>query len=121
MVARVPALQGALPERRRREHCQRHHAPPRPHRALPRGPGWSEVVSRPVVGFAGLTHLGLVSAAVTASKGFRAVAFDPDGARVKESAAGRLPVVEPGLGELLRAARSQVVFTERAADGRRRQ
>ena len=72
-------------------------------------------MSRPVVGFAGLTHLGLVSAAVTASKGFRAVAFDPDGARVKESAAGRLPVVEPALGELLRAGGSQVVFTERAS------
>jgi UDPglucose 6-dehydrogenase len=69
-------------------------------------------VSRPVVGFAGLTHLGLVSTAVTASKGFRVIAFDPDAARVRESAAVRLPVDEPRLEELLRDSRSRVVFAE---------
>jgi UDPglucose 6-dehydrogenase len=72
-------------------------------------------VSRPLIGFAGLTHLGLVSAGVAASKGFRIIAFDPDGARVTESAAVRLPVMEPGLEELLRDSASCIVFTERAA------
>jgi len=54
-------------------------------------------MSAPVVGFAGLTHLGLVSALALASKGFRVVGYDSDAARVRDIAAGRLPVVEPGL------------------------
>ncbi|MBV8535349.1 MAG: UDP-glucose/GDP-mannose dehydrogenase family protein [Alphaproteobacteria bacterium] len=56
----------------------------------------------PTVGFAGLTHLGLVSAIGTASKGFSVVGYDPDRKRVDDIRAGRLPVVEPGLDELLR-------------------
>jgi UDPglucose 6-dehydrogenase len=72
-------------------------------------------VSRPVVGFAGLSHLGLVSTAVTASKAFRVVAFDPDAARVKDSAALRLSVFEPRLEEFLRDSESQISFAEHAS------
>lgn len=72
-------------------------------------------MSRPVVGFAGLTHLGLVSTAAVASLGFRVIAFDPDAGRVSAGAAARLPVMEPGLEELLRGSGPRVVFTERAA------
>lgn len=72
-------------------------------------------MSRPVVGFAGLSHLGLVSTAVTASKAFRVVAFDPDAARVKESAAFRLSLLEPRLEEFLRDSRSQISFAEHAS------
>jgi len=50
-------------------------------------------MSAPVIGFAGLTHLGLVSALAVASKGFRVVGYDSDAARVRDIAAGRLPVV----------------------------
>ena len=35
-------------------------------------------VMKPVIGFAGMTHLGLVSASAAAGKGFRTVGFDPD-------------------------------------------
>ena len=31
-----------------------------------------------VVGFAGMTHLGIVSSASVAAKGFRTVCYDPD-------------------------------------------
>lgn len=54
----------------------------------------------PVIGFAGLTHLGLVSGVGTASKGFTVVGYDPDEARVANIVAGRLPVTEPELDEL---------------------
>ena len=33
---------------------------------------------KPVIGFAGMTHLGLVSASAAAGQGFRTVAFDAD-------------------------------------------
>jgi UDPglucose 6-dehydrogenase len=69
-----------------------------------------------VIGFAGLTHLGLVSAIVIAAKGFRVVGYDADAARVREIAAGRLPVVEPGLDELARSATARLSFSSRADD-----
>ncbi len=55
----------------------------------------------PVVGFAGLTHLGVNSAAAAAAKGFQVIGFHPDPARVHALAAGRSPYIEPGLEALL--------------------
>src|SRR5262249_57834137 len=45
-------------------------------------------MSGPVIGFAGLTHLGLVSALAVASKGFRVVGYDTDAARRRDVRAG---------------------------------
>ena len=73
-------------------------------------------MSKPTIGFAGLTHLGLVSAVAVASKGFAVVGFDADAARVKDIAAGRLPVVEPGLDELFQKSSGTMKFTSDAAD-----
>src|SRR3989475_6153876 len=73
-------------------------------------------MSAPVVGFAGLTHLGLVSALALASKGFRVVGYDSDAARVRDIAAGRLPVVEPGLDELARGCAQRISFSSRVKD-----
>ncbi len=64
---------------------------------------------KPVIGFAGLTHLGLISAVAAAAKGFRVIAFDADAALVEDLKAGRLPLSEPGLPELLGA--NTLVFT----------
>ena len=73
-------------------------------------------MSVPVVGFAGLTHLGLVSALALAAKGFRVVGYDGDAARVRDIAAGRLPVVEPGLDELARACAQRISFSSQVKD-----
>jgi len=73
-------------------------------------------MSAPVVGFAGLTHLGLVSALAVASKGFRVVGYDADAARVRDIAAGRLPVVEPGLDELARGCAQRISFSSQVKD-----
>lgn len=62
------------------------------------------------VGFAGLSHLGLVSAAALASRDVHVIAFDPDIATVAAISRGDLPVVEPQLAELL-AAPARPVFT----------
>jgi UDPglucose 6-dehydrogenase len=73
-------------------------------------------VSRPpIVGFCGLTHLGLVSAAATAAKGFRTIGFDGDADRVAAVAAGRLGIVEPGLDDLVREHRQSLDFSSDAA------
>ena len=73
-------------------------------------------MTAPVIGFAGLTHLGLVSAIAVAAKGFRVIGYDADAARVCDIAARRLPLVEPGLDELARACAMQLSFTNRADD-----
>lgn len=56
-------------------------------------------MTKPVIGFAGLTHLGLCSAAAAAAHGFDVVGFHDDGPLVDDVAGGRLPVSEPGLEE----------------------
>src|SRR5436190_11012188 len=73
-------------------------------------------MSAPVIGFAGLTHLGLVSALAVAAKGFRVVGYDADATRVSRITAGRLPVVEPGLDEVARACAERTSFTSRVDD-----
>lgn len=68
------------------------------------------------IGFAGLTHLGLVSAVAAAAKGFPVVAFDPDPATVAALAAGVLPVTEPGLPALFDQTRPRLRLTADPAD-----
>jgi UDPglucose 6-dehydrogenase len=64
-----------------------------------------------MIGFAGLSHLGIVSSIATASKGFAVVGYDPDAALCQDLERGRLPVREPDLPELLAAGRDRIGFT----------
>ncbi len=73
-------------------------------------------MSRPTIAFAGMTHLGLLSAAAAAERGFPVVAFDPDPARVQPLRRGEAPVVEPGLPELLAKNRKRLSFTSATVD-----
>jgi UDPglucose 6-dehydrogenase len=64
-----------------------------------------------VVGFAGMTHLGLVSAAATAARGFAVIAYDANAELIGALSSFRLPVVEPGLDELLADNARRLTFT----------
>jgi UDPglucose 6-dehydrogenase len=64
-----------------------------------------------MIGFAGLSHLGLVSAVATASRGFTVVGYDPDAALCDDLARGRLLVFEPGLSGLMDESRERLRFT----------
>ena len=68
------------------------------------------------VGFAGMTHLGLVSATGTCSKGFKTVCYDTDDALVGELGQGKLPVLEPGLDDMLAQNGERQVFTSDPAE-----
>lgn len=70
---------------------------------------------RPTIGYAGMTHLGLCSSIAAASKGFATLGFDADAVLVGRLDAGQLPVVEPGLDDLLRDNRSRMSFTADSA------
>ena len=70
----------------------------------------------PIIGFAGMTHLGINSAAAAMQRGFQIVGFDPDGAVVEALKHGRPPVTEPGLEEILRTKKDLSTFTAIASD-----
>ena len=52
-----------------------------------------------MIGFAGLSHLGIVSSIAAAAKGFDVVAFDPDADLIANLRENKLPVFEPDLDE----------------------
>lgn len=67
-------------------------------------------MSLPVVGFAGLTHLGLNSAAAAAARGFRTVGFDADSALIEQLRRGEPHVEEPQLADLMREHAAKLTF-----------
>ena len=68
-------------------------------------------MTKPVIGYAGMTHLGLLSASAAAAQGFRTIAFDADAGLVGRLNGGDLPVNEPGLPELIAKHKRDLVFT----------
>lgn len=71
-------------------------------------------MTKPVIGFAGMTHLGINSAAATADLGFDVVCYDPDVERIERMRAGELPVVEPRLAELMTSHAARITFVSEA-------
>jgi len=69
-----------------------------------------------MIGFAGMTHLGIVSGLAAAAKGAPVIAFDPDSGLVARLTQGDFPINEPRLAELWAAHRNQIRFTSRASD-----
>lgn len=73
-------------------------------------------MSRPVIGFAGMTHLGISSAAAAAGREFETVCFDGDAAVIEKLKLGKLPVMEQGLPELLEQNKRRVTYTDQIGD-----
>jgi UDPglucose 6-dehydrogenase len=67
-------------------------------------------MTKPVIGYAGMTHLGLLSASAAAAQGFRTIAFDTDASLIGRLQKGELPVNEPGLPELIAQHKRDLVF-----------
>jgi UDPglucose 6-dehydrogenase len=72
-------------------------------------------MSELLVGFAGMTHLGINSAAAAAARGFAVLGYDADAELVQRLDARRLPVVEPGLVELLAEHAARIEFSAASA------
>jgi len=67
-----------------------------------------------VIGFAGLSHLGINYSLATAAKGFEVVAFHPESRQVAALRRGKFPVEEPGLAELHRKCQGRIRYTAKA-------
>ena len=63
------------------------------------------------IGFAGLSHLGIVSSVAAADQGFSVVGFDSDSSLCEQLSRGVLPIQEPGLVELLEQVSERISFT----------
>ncbi len=68
-------------------------------------------MTKPVIGFAGMTHLGINSAVACAGRGFRTVCYDPDHELIARLKASDLPIIEPGLPEALRKCGERIAFS----------
>lgn len=68
-------------------------------------------MTKPRVGIAGMTHLGVNTAAAVAERGFSVTGYDPDSGLTASLASGRLPVSEPGLEELMTRNAQRLQFT----------
>ena len=64
-----------------------------------------------MIGYVGLSHLGLVSSITAASKGFKVLAFDRNAQLCLDLDMGNMPIAEPGLVELLNDNRNAIEFT----------
>ena len=70
----------------------------------------------PVIGFAGLTHLGLNSAVASAARGFDVIGYHDEAALVLQLTNGMPHVREPQLPELMRDHGARLTFTSRIED-----
>jgi UDPglucose 6-dehydrogenase len=68
------------------------------------------------IGFAGLSHLGIIYSTAAAARGFRVLAFDERPGLVEALSTGRFPIAEPGLEEAHKAHGERIRYSADAAD-----
>lgn len=64
-----------------------------------------------MIGFCGLSHLGIVTSIAVASKGFKVLCFDSDPEKTKQCQNGNFSLYEPGLLDLFEKSRKNISFT----------
>ena len=72
-------------------------------------------MNKPLIGFAGMTHLGINSAAAAACN-FPTLWFDPDQERIARLKKNELPITEPGLAEIFAENQARIRCSSSAAD-----
>ncbi len=69
-----------------------------------------------MIGYVGLSHLGIVSSIAAAAKGFGVIAYDPDRALTDDLSHGFTPIHEANLQETLAQCWTRISFTSNPAD-----
>jgi UDPglucose 6-dehydrogenase len=64
-----------------------------------------------VIGFVGMTHLGLNSAVAAADKGYKTICYDPNVKLINKLLQQELPIIEPDLPEILKKNLDRIYFT----------
>ncbi|MBU1012573.1 MAG: nucleotide sugar dehydrogenase [Bacteroidetes bacterium] len=68
-----------------------------------------------IIGFAGMTHLGIISSISAASKGYQIIGFQDDKKLIDELNMAILPIEEPQLDELFKKYKELLTFTNDTA------
>lgn len=76
-------------------------------------------MSAPLIGFAGMTHLGINSLAAAADRHFSVLGFDGNEDLIDRLRQFKMPVVEPGLYDLLATNADRLQFSADPADLKR--
>jgi len=64
-----------------------------------------------LIGFAGLTHLGIISLVAAAAKGYHVVGFHDDAELISQLNSAAFPIKEPQLPDLFRANKERITFS----------
>lgn len=73
-------------------------------------------MSKPIIGFCGLTHLGICSASASLSKGFETVCYDTDKNLIENLKKDILPIEEPFIKDVLLQNKSLLNLTNNPQD-----
>jgi len=73
-------------------------------------------MKKPLIGFVGMTHLGLVSSVAAAEKEFDVICFDPNESLVTQLKLVNLTIKEPKLDELIIKNQERIHFTSNSDD-----
>ena len=73
-------------------------------------------MNKPIIGFCGLTHLGLCSASASLSKGFKTVCYDPDKVLIENLKSDVLLIEEPFIEDILFQNKSLLNLTSNPQD-----
>ena len=68
-------------------------------------------MTKPKIAFAGMTHLGLISAVAASEKGFQVLCFDPDVHLIGSLKKSEPPISEPQLIELMTKNHEHLSFS----------
>jgi len=69
-----------------------------------------------MIGFVGLSHLGIVYSLATAAKGLEVLGFDHASGLCDQLNRGEFPIAEPGLDELYQSHKARIRFSADAAE-----
>ena len=69
-----------------------------------------------MIGYVGLSHLGINTSIAVASKGFDVIGYDPDENLCRNMTDGKLPIFEPDLDDLLKKSKEKIKFTSNEAE-----
>ena len=75
-----------------------------------------ELYDKPKIAYVGMSHLGIVSAIVAASKGFDIICYDECAQRIENLSRNVLSINEPKLEHLLKNSKDYLRFTENLED-----
>ena len=69
-----------------------------------------------IIGIAGLSHLGIVTAVGLAEKGFHIIAWDPDPTKLESLRQGQTDILEPRLIELFAKNAANISFLKNSSE-----